>query len=75
MGLFDIFKNEKKQEQPVSTAQKTAGPVEIPSGIRYKDIEIVTDFNEEESRTHIRDDFDVLQGEGIEKTIMEKFIP
>ena len=37
MGLFDIFKNEKKQEQPAGTAQKTAGPVEIPSGIRYPD--------------------------------------
>jgi hypothetical protein len=38
MGLFDIFKNEKKQEQPAGTAQKTAGPVEIPSGIRYKKV-------------------------------------
>ena len=75
MGFFDKWKKEKKQEQPVGTPPKIEGPAEIPSGIRYKDMEIVIDFNGEESRAHIRDDFDVLLGAGIEKTIRERFVP
>ena len=55
--------------------KKLETPAEILSGIRYQNTEIVIDFNGEESRKHIREDFDALQREGIEKTIREQFIP
>ena len=55
--------------------KKIETPAEILSGIRYQNTEIVIDFNGEESRKHIREDFDALQREGIEKTIREQFIP
>ena len=73
MGLFDKLMN--KQKQPVSTASETEGPADIPSGIIYRDNEIIISFNAEESREHIRDDFGVLMNEGIEKIIKERFIP
>ena len=73
MGLFDKLMN--KNKQPVSTASETEGPADIPSGIIYRDNEIIISFNAEESREHIRDDFGVLMSEGIEKIIKERFIP
>ncbi|GEM_PF-414777 len=73
MGLFDKLMN--KQKQHVSTASETEGPADIPSGIIYRDNEIIISFNAEESREHIRDDFGVLMSEGIEKIIKERFIP
>lgn len=51
------------------------GPCEIPSGITYKDIEVIIDFDADESREYIREDFDALLNEGIELTIREKFVP
>ena len=55
--------------------KKIAEPAELPSGIRYQDAEIIMDFNGKESQEHIREDFDALQREGIEKTIRERFVP
>ena len=77
MGLSDELKNNDidLQKQPASIASENEGPVEVLSGIRYRDTEIIICFNVEESRDHIRDDFSALMSEGIEKTIKEKFIP
>ena len=55
--------------------KKPPAPVELPSGIRYRDTEIVIDFDAKESQTHIREDYEVLQEEGIETIIRERFIP
>ena len=75
MGLFDKLKNKNKHEQPASTKSGIVEPTELASGIRYRDVEVIIDFNVAESKAHIHDDFAVLMDEGIEKIIKERFVP
>lgn len=43
--------------------------------MKYKNIEIQINFEEEESRKHLEEDFNVLLEKGIENIIIESFIP
>lgn len=55
--------------------KKIDEPAALPSEIRYRDVELTIDFNGQESRDHVCEDFDALQAEGIEKIIRQRFIP
>lgn len=43
--------------------------------MKYKDIDILISFNEEESKAHIKSDYEVLNKVGIDNIIKEQFIP
>ncbi len=45
------------------------------SELKFNEIRILIQFNIEESKKHIQNDYDVIQKEGINKLILEKFIP
>ena len=49
--------------------------IDISSNIKYKDITIIIDGNNEESSKHIESDYNVLMGRGIDNLIREEFIP
>ena len=67
MGLFDIFNKNK-------SSNNTKPQVYI-SEVEYKGIQIEIEFNIEESKEHLLEDYSVLQNEGIDKIIKERFIP
>ena len=48
---------------------------EYVSDFKYNDLNIKISFNVEESKKHIVDDLNVINNEGIDKIISEKFIP
>ena len=48
---------------------------EYVSDFKYNDLNIKISFNVEESKKHIVDDLNVINNEGVDKIISEKFIP
>ncbi len=48
---------------------------EIDSGLKYRDIPVIITFDPEQSKTHIEEDYTVLNKEGIDQIILKKFVP
>ena len=67
MGLFDMFKKNK--------SCNNTKPQVYTSEVEYKGIQILIEFNIEESKEHLLEDYNVLQNEGIDKIIKDRFIP
>ncbi len=50
--------------------------VTVRSNLKFKDIDVViSDYDITNSKKHINDDYDVIKKEGLDKVILEKFIP
>ena len=67
MGFFDIFK--KKSMSDIRLVES------YTSDLTYGGIAIDIDYNVEESKEHLPEDFSVLQNEGIENIIRSRYLP
>ena len=67
MGLFDMFKKNK--------TNNNIKPQIYISQVEYDGIPIEIEFNIDESKEHLSEDYAVLQNEGIDKIIKDRFIP
>ena len=67
MGLFEIKNIEFVDESDLIIIPRT--------NLKWNDVDIVISFNREESLKYIKEDFEVLQSEGIEELIKNNFIP
>lgn len=65
MGLTDLFK--KKNTPPAIQ--------ETDSGLEFRGIPVIVEFDLKAGIAHVREDFSVLEKEGIDKIILEKFVP
>ncbi len=65
MGLTDLFK--KKNTPPAIQ--------ETDSGLQFRDIPVIVEFDLEAGMAHVKEDFSVLEKEGIDKIILETFVP
>lgn len=68
MGLLDIFKKNKKIYSDQINNK-------FVSDLKYNNVNIVIEFDIEESKDHILEDYKVLEKDGIEKIIKNQFIP
>ena len=66
MGLFDVFKKNK--------TNNNMKPQTYISQVEYMGIPIEIEFNIEESKEHLSEDYAVLQKEGIDSIIRNRFI-
>ena len=67
MGLFDKFK--KKSMSDIRLVER------YTSDLMYGGTAIDIDYNVEESKVHLYEDFAVLQNEGIENIIRNRYLP
>lgn len=67
MGLFDMFKK--------NNSRNNNTPQIYTSQIEYDGIPIEIEFNIDESKEHLSEDYAVLQREGIDNIIKKRFIP
>ena len=68
MGFKDLFKRKELVKEPLAVQ-------EIDSGLKYRDIPVIITFDPEQSKTHIEEDYAVLNKKGIDQIILEKFVP
>ena len=67
MGLFDAFKKNK--------TNNNIKPQIYISQVEYNGIPVEIEFNIDESKEHLSEDYAVLQKEGIDNIIRNRFIP
>ena len=68
MGFKDLF----KKKEPV---KETPALQEIESGLKYRDVPVVITSDLEQGKTHIEEDYAVLNQEGIDQIILKRFVP
>lgn len=74
MGLFDFFKEKEFKIKNIEFIDESH-LINIPkTNLKYNDIEIIISSNGEESLKHVKEDYEVLMKEGIEKFIKVNFI-
>lgn len=74
VGLFDFFKEKEFKIKNIEFIDESH-LINIPkTNLKYNDIEIMISSNGEESLKHIKEDYEILMKEGIEKFIKVNFI-
>lgn len=74
MGLFNFFKKSKFEIKNIEFIDESH-LINIPkTNLKYNNIEIIISSNSGESLKHIKEDYEVLIKEGLEKFIKNNFI-
>ena len=75
MKLFNMFKKEEFKAKKIEFINESNLIDISKTNLKYNNIEIIINSNKEESLKHIKEDYEVLKNEGIEKLIKNSFIP
>ena len=55
--------------------KETPSVQETDSSLKYRDIPVVITFDLEQSKAHIKEDYAVLNKEGIDQVVLKRFVP